>query len=143
MQYVRSSSLIPHRIKYIPDTVMDVVLNGEPPLGVKGVKNEKDKGLSITKPLFPVYSRDSNDDYIRFGYKICLRHMDTGSFLRTLNLPWNSSRPEWNVVYGVHCRDQREDDWWEVTTTMGMMGVKGLHEQNIQYGSRVRLFNVA
>ncbi|KAF9348209.1 Stromal cell-derived factor 2-like protein 1 [Mortierella sp. AD094] len=98
-----------------------------------------------------VQPHDPYDDFIRFGSRICLRHMDTGGYLRTPNLRYKTSMGQSGqfVVYGVRSREPAQEDWWDVTITKdekeekGERDIKSLQEQNLRYGSRVRLFNVA
>ncbi|KAF9350255.1 hypothetical protein BGX26_011543 [Mortierella sp. AD094] len=134
---------IPPRVKYFPDAILEVILNVKTPVTVKDKKDEKELSLVKLSPL-PERSRDPEDNGIRFGSKICLRHMHTGGHLRTPDMCYNrQSGPSQHVVYNFHSLEPRQDDWWEVFVTQEEKEVKGLSEQNIQYGSRVRFFNVA
>ncbi|KAF9348208.1 hypothetical protein BGX26_000370 [Mortierella sp. AD094] len=132
----------PPRIKYLKGVVIDIVLNGEPPLRAQDVKEEeKGEGLSLVKSPLPAYSSEPDDNYIRFGSFICLRHMDTGGFLRAPNLRYNmSGQSDQYVVYGVRSQNPGQEDWWVVVATEDENRDKN---EQIQYGSRVRLFNKA
>ncbi|KAG0001834.1 hypothetical protein BGZ80_003997 [Entomortierella chlamydospora] len=138
----RLEILKPLRIKYRPGVVIDVILNEEPPLRTQDVKEVKkgDEVSLVRSP--PAYSSEPNDDYIRFGSFVCLRHMSTGGFLRSSNLRYKVSLGQSGqyIVYGVRSRNPGQDDWWVVVPTVD--DNKESNEQ-IQYGTRVRLLNKA
>ncbi|KAF9348210.1 hypothetical protein BGX26_000372 [Mortierella sp. AD094] len=125
---------------------MDVILKGEQPLRIEDFKDAKGgkEAKEVAKPPPPSYSRDPGDNYIQFGSKVCLQHMNTGGFLRTPNLYYRKDLGQsgHHIVYNFHSLEPRQDDWWEVFGIEDEKKVNGLHKQNIQYGSRVRLFNV-
>ncbi|KAG0001830.1 hypothetical protein BGZ80_001547 [Entomortierella chlamydospora] len=142
--------LLPLRIQYVPDTILDVILNEEPSLSVKDKneepplsvkeKNEEEKKLSIEKSVLPAYSSAPNDDYIRFGSRIYLRHVDTCGFLRTPNLHYrvDLGQSDQYIVYNFHSLEPDREDWWEVTAPKDEKD----HVYKLPYGSRLRLFHV-
>ncbi|KAF9164169.1 hypothetical protein BGX20_001068 [Mortierella sp. AD010] len=133
-------TLKPLRIEYRPDVLIDVILNEEPPLRTQDVKDAK-KGHEVSLVRSPpAYSSESNDDYIRFGSFICLRHMSTGGFLRSSNLRYKTCLGQSGqyIVYGVRSRSPGQDDWWVVVPTVGD---NRENDEQIQYGSRVRLLS--
>ncbi|KAF9095773.1 hypothetical protein BGX27_001213 [Mortierella sp. AM989] len=121
----------PLRIEYFPDVILDVVLNEKPPRTTKDVEESRLQALSI----------QPDDDYIRYGSIICLRHMVTGGYVRSPDFCYKPGSSQF-IVYGVRTPNPGQEDWWEVVAPVNYKkDTTGPQEQNLPYGSRVRILH--
>ncbi|KAF9348205.1 Protein O-mannosyl-transferase 2 [Mortierella sp. AD094] len=109
------------------------------------VHNDGKDGNKSSRVHPPAYSFDPDDNYIRFGSTIFLRHFNTGGFLRMTDLRYKKSlgQSDQHIIYNVHSREPSLDDKWEVFAPKDGTEFKGPHKQNLPYGSRIRLFSEA
>ncbi|KAF9429034.1 hypothetical protein BGZ76_001937 [Entomortierella beljakovae] len=144
--------ILPLRIEAAPDLIMKVILSKEP---VKK-KNQAvehppkyDEGPSCIEQIcsavlpFASHTRDPGDLYIRFGSRISLRHVSTGSYLRSTDI--ESSTYPWRYdVRGVCPRDPGLYDFWQVVPPeYSPEDCNKLVGNTIRYGASICLHNVA
>ncbi|KAF9427514.1 hypothetical protein BGZ76_002319 [Entomortierella beljakovae] len=146
--------LLPLRIEACVDSTIDVILSKDLTQKNKKLANlspkyneelrHKERVHSIVLP-FTYHINQPGDEYVRFGSRISLRHVHTGSYLRSVN--WISkTSSEQHAVQGVRSGVPGLEDFWQVVPLNGdddSIEINQKAGETIRYGVRIRLFNVA
>ncbi|KAF9433065.1 hypothetical protein BGZ76_009924 [Entomortierella beljakovae] len=146
--------LLPLRIEAIPNSIMDVILSknsteemnqmeGLPPKYNEVGRNTED---ILTEVLpFTCHTNQPGDEYVRFGSRISLQHVSTGSYLHSVNWKYRIF-PRLCAVQGVRSSEPCLEDFWQVVPACGNTNPEEINQKSggsIRYSTRVRLVNVA
>ncbi|KAG0077891.1 hypothetical protein BGZ92_001733 [Podila epicladia] len=87
---------------------------------------------------FPVFNHVGDDHFVHIGSKICLRHVQTGYYVRSTARQYQSGSGQQVVI--AASQNAEHEDWWQVASPYGQ---DIPHGNRVPYGSRVRLYHMA
>ncbi|KAI9298708.1 hypothetical protein K502DRAFT_322664, partial [Neoconidiobolus thromboides FSU 785] len=87
---------------------------------------------------FPVFNHIGDDHNVHIGSKICLRHLETGYYIRSSSQNYQGGSSQ-QIVHAAS-QNAEHEDWWQVVTPYGQ---DIPHGNRIPYGSKVRIYHMA